>query len=110
YVPFGRVIDTLAELTGRKLRYLTLPWQSLWPVVMAAGVLQRFLPFRLPLNAEGFDAIRWRPHADDSGAMRDLGFVPRELGKTLADMVRWMSRDGKISSRQAGHLGTRTAS
>jgi nucleoside-diphosphate-sugar epimerase len=103
-VKFSKVIDTLADLTGRNLRYITLPSWSLWPVVRSAGFLQRFLPFRLPLNTEGFDVLVWDPHGDDSKARRDLGFSPREVRETLRDMVQWMYESGKITAAEAGKM------
>ena len=103
-MPFGSIIGTLGEVTGRRLPHMSLPGWSLWPVVRSAAFLQRFLPFRLPLNNEGFDTITWDPHGDDSRARAELGFAPRPLRETFADTVVWMHDVGRISAKQAGKL------
>jgi len=104
--PFGSIIGTISELTGRKLPHATLPGWSLLPMVRSAGFLQRVLPFRLPLNNEGFDTIRWDPHGDDSRARAELGYAPRPLRETFGDTIQWMHKAGKISAKQAGKLAT----
>jgi len=69
-----------------------------------AGLLQRVLSFRLPVNTEGFQVLVWNPRGDDSGSRADLDFRPRSLRETLADQVRWMLDAGQISSKQAGEI------
>jgi dihydroflavonol-4-reductase len=108
HLPFSSIIRTLEEETGRRIPHVTLPGWSLWPVVRAAGFLQRFLPFRLPVNAEGFDSVTWDPRGDDSRARADLGFTPRPYRETLADTVAWLYRAGRISANQAGKLASTT--
>jgi nucleoside-diphosphate-sugar epimerase len=103
-VSFASLIDLLEEVTGRRAPHVTLPGWSLRPAVRAAGLLQRVLPFRLPLNNEGFDTITWDPHGDDSRAVADLGFAPRPLRETFSDTVAWMYDEGKLSAKQAGKL------
>lgn len=106
HLPLTSIVRILAEATGRRIPHVTLPGWSLWPVVHTAGFLQRFLPFRLPLSAEGFDSVTWDPHGDDSLARADLGFEPRPYRDTLADTVAWLHRAGRISARQAGRLAS----
>lgn len=101
---FASIIQTVEELTGRRVPHLSLPAWSLSPAVRAAGLLQRMLPFRLPLNSEGFDAITWNPRGDDSRAQAELGFSPRDPRATFADTIKWLHEAGKISSAQAGKL------
>lgn len=103
-LPFATIVRTLSELTGRRIAHCAVPAWSLRPVVVLGSALQRVLPFRMPLSREGFDVIAWDPHGDDSEARRDLGFRPRDPRETLADMVRWMHREGRVSRRQAGRL------
>jgi dihydroflavonol-4-reductase len=108
-MPFASIIRALEEVTGRRLPLLSLPGGALRPMVRTAGLLQRFLPFRLPLNNEGFDAIRWDPHGDDSQARAELGFAPRSVRETFADMVEWLHQAGRISTREAGKLARGSA-
>jgi nucleoside-diphosphate-sugar epimerase len=102
HLPFASIIRTLEEETGRRIPHLSLPGWSLWPAVHAAGLLQRVLPFRLPVDAEGVDSVVWDPHGNDSRARADLGFAPRPHRETLADTIGWLYRARRISARQAG--------
>ena len=102
HLPFASIIQTLEQETGRRIPHLSMPGWSLWPAVHAAGFLQRFLPFRLPVDAEGVDSVVWDPHGSDSRARADLGFASRPYRETLADTVAWLYRAGRISASQAG--------
>jgi dihydroflavonol-4-reductase len=106
HLSFSSIIRTLEEETGRRVPHMSLPGWSLWAAVHAAGFLQRFLPFRLPVSAEGFDSVTWDPRGDDSRARADLGFVPRPSRETLTDTVAWLYRAGGISAGQAGKLAS----
>lgn len=103
-ISYGSLINTFADLTGRKIRHIVLPPWTLRPFVLFAGVLQRMLPFRLPVNVEGFRVIVWNPRGDDSGSKDDLGFQPRDISETLTDVVRWMLKKGRITGKQAGKI------
>ena len=48
--------------------------------------------------------IAWNPRGDDSGSEDALNFRPRDLNKTLTDMIRWMLEAGHITDRQAGKI------
>jgi len=104
HMPFSSLIRTVEQETGRRIPHVTLPGWSLRPTVQAVAFLQRFVPFRLPLNLEGFDHLTWDPRGDDSRARADLGFAPRPTRETLADTVEWLYRAGRISARQAGKV------
>jgi len=104
-IAFASIIETLAELTGRRLPHVRLPAMAVRPVVQVTSLLQHIVPVRLPFNREGFDAVVWDAHGDDSRARAELGFGARPLRETLADTVVWLRRSGKISARQAGELG-----
>lgn len=105
-VPYGRIIDTFGEVTGRNIRYLSLPGWALRPFVSLAGFSQRFLPFRLPVNTEGFDVVMWNPRGDDSRSEEELGFRARDTAETFRDVARWLHEAGHISDRQAGRTAT----
>lgn len=103
-LPFSTIIDTLAEITGRRIPRLVLPAWTLQPGIRMASLLQRLLPVRLPVNEEGFNAIVWNPRGDDSPAEADLGFAPRNVRDTLTDTARWIYRQGQITRKRAGKL------
>lgn len=102
--PFSSMIETLAELTARRLPHVTLPGWSLRPVIVTTELLQRGLPFRLPLNKQGFDTIVWNPRGDDSLARAELGFAPRPVRETLADTAVWLYEAGRIPAKLVGKL------
>ena len=91
------IVEVLEEASARRIPHVTLPRWALWAPVRGAGLLQRILPVRLPLNVEGFDTVTWDPKGDDSRARAELGFSPRPLRATLADMVAWLEEIGRIT-------------
>ena len=103
-MPFGEIVALLRDMTGRRILHRSLPAWSLRPFVRSTALLQRFLPFRLPVNNEGFDAIAWDPHGDDSRARADLQFTTRDPRQTFADTVQWLYESGNITARQAGRV------
>lgn len=103
-VPLSSIVDLLEEVTARRIPHVVVPAWTLRPVVTAASLLQRVLPFRLPLSPEGFDAVAWDVHGDDARAGAELGFSSRDPRESLADEVAWLYRVGRLSARQAGRL------
>lgn len=104
YLPFGEAIRMLAELTGRKLPFVTLPWWSLAPIAGLVHVLQPILHMRVPVSLEGVYMLRWDVHCNDLETKRETGVDYADLRETMADMVRWMHRTGGISTSEAGTL------
>ena len=103
-MPFGDAINTIATLTGRRLRFAALPASALAPVVILVDALQSIAPFRMPINREGFDSLVMDPHTDDSQTIGDLGIDMVPFEQTVTDMVRWMHQSGGISAKLAGKL------
>jgi dihydroflavonol-4-reductase len=106
YVPFAELVRRLGTVTGRRLRALTVPARPLLPIGRAVGVLQRAVPFHLPVEFEGIYFCWCAARGDDTRTRQELGVVPRELQATLTDAVRWLFERGHISRRQAGQLAT----
>ncbi|MEX0926068.1 MAG: NAD-dependent epimerase/dehydratase family protein [Dehalococcoidia bacterium] len=106
HLALSALINTLADLTGRRIHFVTMPPWSLWPAVQAADLLQRWLPLGLPVTADGFNTVVWNPHGDDSESISDLGFAPRDLRDTLCDTVQWAYRTGNITRKQAGKVSS----
>ena len=104
YMPFGETINAIAELTGRKIRFATLPTLVLVPAVRVVDAIQSILPFRIPINREGFEMVVMDPHCDDSQTINELGIETIPFEDTLSDMVRWMYQSGGISAKLAGKL------
>ena len=104
YVALGEAIEVLGELTGRRIRFATMPHWSLWPAARLADAVQRFLPFRIPLSLEAFYLTTWDPHCDDSETRSELGVVYKGVRDMLAETVEWMARTGRLSAAEAGAL------
>jgi len=104
YRPFGDTINTIAALTGHKLRFATLPASVLAPVVRLMDVLQFIAPFRMPTSREGFDTLIMDAHCDDSQTIAELGIETSSFEDTMTDMIRWMHQSGGISTKLAGKL------
>jgi len=80
YATMPAIIAALANLTGRRLRFMTfLAW------FMAAF---------------GRAAAR----CDGSKTRDELLLEPRPLAETLTDTIRWLARAGHLTARQAGRL------
>lgn len=94
YMPLGDVMNSLGDLTGRKIRFATLPVWSLWPIVWFADMSQRVLPFRLPISRDGCDDFRLDVHCDDTQTKEELDIKFR-------DLRRYGELDARI--RQTSH-------
>ncbi len=98
------LIGMLADITGRRIRFVTVPARSLAPVARLADLAQRVLPWRLPLGSQAVDVLKWDPRCDDSKTTRELGIVYPDTRDVLAETVRWLARTGRLSPKQAGRL------
>jgi dihydroflavonol-4-reductase len=104
YISLPDLIRTLAELTGRRLPFVTMPAWFLAGFGRAADVVQRRVNARLPWDAEGIWVINCAARCDDSETRRELALEPRPLRDTLADTVRWLTEIGRLTPREAGRL------
>jgi nucleoside-diphosphate-sugar epimerase len=104
YISLPDIIRTLADLSGRRIRFMTLPGWFLAGFGRAANVAQRRLQVRLPWSAEGIWVMNCAARCDDSKARAELAFEPRPLRETFADTVRWLTNAGELTERQAGRL------
>ena len=104
YVSLPDLIRTLADLTGRRIRFVTFPAWFLAGFGRAADVAQRRVSTRLPWDAEGIWVMNCAARCDDSRTRVEFGLEPRPLRETLADTVRWLVAVGHVTAREAGHL------
>jgi nucleoside-diphosphate-sugar epimerase len=107
YISFPDLIRTLADLTGRRIRFAIFPAWFLAGFGRAADVVPRRVRTRLPWDAEGIWVMNCAARCDDSQTRRELSLAPRPLRDTLADTVRWLVEVGHLSPRQAGRLAER---
>jgi nucleoside-diphosphate-sugar epimerase len=106
HATFRGIASDLATLTGRRLPSVSLSANALMPAARAADRLQRLVPFRIPVSAEGLYFTACDLRFDDSRARRELGISPRPFAETLADSVRWLCRVGHIRPREAGRVAS----
>jgi dihydroflavonol-4-reductase len=67
----------------------------------AADAVQRWVPWRLPLNAEGSWNVRnWAVPTD--AAARALAGEPPPIDDTLRGAIAWMAAEGHLTAAQAG--------
>jgi nucleoside-diphosphate-sugar epimerase len=104
YVTMPDIIRTLAELTGRRIRFVTFPPRFLAAFGRTADVVQRRLETRLPWSAESIWIMNCDAHCDDSKTSDEFHLEPRPLRETFADTVRWLVEVGHLTRRQAGRL------
>ena len=95
---------TVRRLTGRRLPAIPTPR----PVALATGrmldAVQRVVPGRTPFGHEAIAIGTQHVRTDDGRARAELGVEPIPLEVTLADMIRWMVRAGRIPAGAAGRL------
>jgi dihydroflavonol-4-reductase len=104
YISLPDLIRTLADLSGRRIGFVTLPRWFLAAFGRAADVAQRRLSMRLPWQGEGIWVMNCAARCDDSRTRDELGLEPRPLRETFADTVRWLVEAGHLTRREAGRL------
>jgi hypothetical protein len=100
----------LGELTGRRLPQTTAPDWLLRGGGRLVDRVQRLLPLRLPVSAEGVAATLSTAadvEVDDAATRQELAVERRDLRQTLTDTVRWLAARGHTTARQAGTLAGR---
>ena len=104
YVTMPGIIGTLGDLTGRRIRFVTLPAGFLAAFGRTADLAQRRLRTRLPWSGESIWIVNCDARCDDSKTRDELQVEPRPLRETFADTVHWLAEAGQLTPRQAGHL------
>jgi nucleoside-diphosphate-sugar epimerase len=105
YISMPDLIRTLADLTGRRIRFATLPPWFLAAFGRTADLVQRRVKTRLPWDAEGIWVMNCAARCDDSKTRSEFAIEPRPLGETLTDTVQWLVEIGRLTPREAGRLG-----
>jgi len=104
YVTMPDIIGMLGDLSGRHIRFMTLPAGFLAAFGRAADLVQRRLRARLPWSAESIWIVNCDARCDDSKTRDELQLEPRLLRETFADTVHWLVEAGHLTPRQAGRL------
>jgi dihydroflavonol-4-reductase len=104
YISLPDLIRELADLSGRRLRFVTFPRWFLAAFGRAADVAQRRLNTPLPWQGEAIWVMNCAARCDDSTTRDEFGLEPRPLSETFADTARWLLETGHITPRDAGRL------
>jgi dihydroflavonol-4-reductase len=104
YISMPDIVNTLADLSGRRLPFVVGPSWFLAGFGHAADFVQRRLNARLPWSSEAIWIMNCHARCDDSTTRNELGLEPRPLRDTFADTVQWLVEVGELSPRQAGRL------
>jgi nucleoside-diphosphate-sugar epimerase len=104
YLTMKEIQRTLGDLTGRRIRSMTLPRGFLAGFGKAADWFQRRMDRRLPWTYEGIWVLNTRARCDDSRTRTELGLEPRDIRETFADTIRWLVSVGSLTPKQAGKL------
>jgi dihydroflavonol-4-reductase len=97
YVTMPGIIGTLGDLSGRRIRFVTLPAGFLAAFGRAADLVQRRLRTRLPWSAESIWIVNCDARCDDSKTRDELQVEPRPLRETFAATVRWLAGAGHLT-------------
>jgi len=100
YISMPDIIRTLADLSGRRLPFVTFPSWFLAAFGHTADIVQRRLPARLPWTGEGIWVLNCAARCDDSKARTELGIEARPLRETFADTIHWLREVGHLSPRE----------
>ena len=104
YTTAAELIHMLGEVTGRRIRFVTAPAWSLAPVARLADLVQRVVPWRLPLSSQAVDVLMWDARCDDAETTREFDIAYPDTREVLAETVRWLARTGRLSAKEAGLL------
>jgi dihydroflavonol-4-reductase len=102
YLSTPDLVDTLRNITGRRIKVTPAPAFVLLPLGRLADLAQRILPFRMPVGYEVIWAATRGVRADDKPAREKLGVVPGPLRDALVATIRLLVEQGRITPAQAG--------
>lgn len=104
YYPWQELVDTLEELTGRKLRKLYFPKPALKAIGRLVDGIKYFVDMEIPADSESVAyACQW-VIADNSKLEGELGFTFRNHKQSLADTLHWIVKSGHLQKHLIGNL------
>ncbi|MBB3047003.1 nucleoside-diphosphate-sugar epimerase [Litorivivens lipolytica] len=104
YYPWKELINTLYDLTGRRVPYAPIPGPLLRAMGVAGDGVVALTGADIPITSEGMQyATRW-VRTDDSKYEQLLGLTFRDHRETLADSLRSLQRAGHIKQKHLGKL------
>ncbi len=104
YYPWHEFVDTLEELTGRKLRKLYFPKPALKSIGWIMDGIKYFVDMGIPGGSESVGyACQWI-FADSSKLKREMDFHFIDGKQSLADTLQWLVASGHLDKHLIGRL------
>jgi dihydroflavonol-4-reductase len=92
-----QLLETIAELAGRKAPRLRLPRAPLMPLAFAAERLAHFTGKEPLLTLDGLRMSRYRMFFTSAKAERELGYRSRPYREGVADALGWFRTAGYLT-------------
>ena len=103
-IPWNDIPDFFEDLTGVRLRYVTIPGKGLRALGWVGDQVKRVWDFSFPLTRDSMNfATQW-PGTETPVASQELGVVFRPMVETYTDTLRWMHRAGRLPAKRVGKL------
>ena len=97
FFTWTEMAELLESIIGAKLRHkVRVPKRTLKGIGRLGDLVNRFVPFDLPISFEAiWYATEWTP-SDDTRVQQDLGFRYRDIRETLGDSILWLADKGHL--------------
>ncbi|MEM7410233.1 MAG: NAD-dependent epimerase/dehydratase family protein [Myxococcota bacterium] len=104
YLPWPELIALMDELTGRRVRRMTVPGPLLRVIGNAADVVKRVVPFDFPLSREAMQLATQWPGVVTSPNVEAMEIAFRDGRETYRETIRWLYETGHLTPEEAGLL------
>lgn len=95
-VRLSRLVKGVCSEAGVRRPRIPIPRAAAYMGGRITAPLQRFVPFRLPIDPSSTWVVWCNARADNSRAERELGVTFRPLEETLRDQVAWQKAAGRL--------------
>lgn len=107
YYPWQELMETLEELTGRKLRKMYFPKPIMKTIGLVMDSIKYFVDMEVPADSESVAyACQW-VYADSSKLEQEHNFSFRDGKQSLIDTLLWIVESGNMEKHLIGKLAAR---
>lgn len=96
-VSMGEMLSEIAELTGRKARFVALPIAPLVPLAHVSEWVARLTGRTPMLTRDALKMARQKMYFSPEKAKSELGYAPRPHVEGLRDAIAWFRETGRLS-------------
>ncbi len=105
YRDWPDMIALMRELTGRRVRYLSVPGRALRTLGRVGDWIKNHVyAFDFPLSGEAMDLATQWPGSVRSPVIEKLGLDYRDSRQSYEETIRWLHRAGHLSAKHVGKL------